>query len=434
MRRIRCLIGMTIMCILFAGCMTDSIELDNQLYTLVLGIDIGADNRVRVTFLYPVYKSNGGSGSEISGGGEKEEGKKEKGGAIIDTIEAATILDAINLINTSVPRRISMVHTKVVVFSETAAKRGIAEFLETIERYRETRGSMRVIICKGRSEEFIEGFISKTDESIAKTIELSFLKDVSKGYFITQTFHDFYEGVHSPYRQASAVYAGINDFENLKPLEEDANSPLRTHYDISPGELPRTGQRKIEMLGTAVFNGPYMVGSLNYYETMFLSMITGEFRNGNFSVEDKSFPGRAIPLDIRLGRKPKISAQYVNDIPVIAVKLSVEADISAIQSRIKYENLERLAELENQIEFLMETGMKKTITKAQYNFGADIFDFGHHIAKHFATIQEFEEYNWPSRFKESQVNVEANVNIRRTGRMFETSPRRIGKITGKLGE
>ncbi len=416
-----------------AGSTRDSIEIDEQVYAIMMGVDKGVENRIRVTVQYPVYKGGGGSEEAGGGGMEKGEGNSGEGdvsgkvdNTVVCTVEAPSVLEAIDLLNTFTSRRISLVHLKEIVFSEEFAREGIVPYLEPITRFRETRRTMLVAVCRGRAEEYVLQNRTLIGESISKSMELMASQHENTGYFPHATFFDFYRHSVSTYAQPYMAYIGLNDFEQLKPLSE-AESPLNTQRDLLPGEIPRTGDVKRELLGTAVFNGDKMVGILNGYETRYFLMVTGQFKRGMFSLEDANMPGRVIPVDLRLARRPKIKVTFDNDIPVIDIDIHVEADLGAIQSRIHYEDLNKIHELNDMIKNMVENGIRKVIDKTQREFGVDIFGFGYHASRHFFTIDEFEQYDWLTRYKDATVNIHVGANVRRTGLLTESSPIRYSK-------
>jgi len=376
------------------------VEIDEQIYPLVIGADIGVNNKVRLTLQYPSYKgaSQGTMGGEKGGGGgSTESGVGETGevdGTVVTTIEASTILEGVNLLNTAIARTISLTHAKMLVFSEEFARKGVGEYLAPMMRYRETRRIMHVVVCRGKAEDFIKTNKSTIGASATKSIELMATQSVNSGLFSRETFIDFYDGMISTYRNSIAAYAGVNEFNNLDESNKKTNPPLETLYDFRPGELPRRGAAKREFFGTAVFKGDKMVGYLNSHETRYHQMITGQLERAIVSVEDINEPGTAIILDERMARKPIIKVRFENEKPIVDVKLSIEADLGAIQSRINYDSLERIDELNKLLEKRIGNGVKETIKKAQKEFKSDIFGFGYKAAGHFNTIQEWQAYNW----------------------------------------
>ena len=57
--------------------------------------------------------------------------------------------------------------------------------------------------------------------------------------------------------------------------------------------------------------------------------------------------------------------------------------------------------LENALERFIKTELNKILEKTQ-ELNCDIFYFGHTAVKHFATIQEWEAYDWNSHYKDAK--------------------------------
>lgn len=402
----------------------DAIEPDEEVYTVVIGMDKGVNNKVKFTIQFPSYKEGGGSkkGGSGSGGGGTEGDTGEVTGTIITSVEAATALEGLNLINTSIPRRISLMHAKILVISEEMAKEGIGPYVSVLIRHREVRRVMRIVICKGTAEEFVKQNKNIIGTSVSKGIELMFTQAKTSGYFPDTLLHDFYFDLISPYGQPHAIYAGVNDFKKLDESLNSGKSPLKTELDMEPGTIPRIGGAKREFFGTAVFDGDKMVGHLDSFETRCFLIVTNQLKRATMTIEDKHKPGDAIVLDIRPGRKPIIKIVFENGMPVINVNLNIEADIFGIQSRINYGRINLIDDLNNQLKIYLEDGIKRTIEKTQKEWNCDIFNFGFKAAGYFSTIEEFEKYNWLKHYRDAKMNVYVNANVRRTGMTFGSIP------------
>lgn len=407
--------------ILLSGCY-DAMEIDDEAYALVVGIDKGVNNKVMLTILYPAYRSSAGSeeGSKNGMGGQK--GANTLSGSNIDTIEASTILEGIDMYGMAITHRVSLMHTKMILFSEDFAKEGIGNYLAPITRFRETRRTMHVAVVKGKAKDFIKENMTNIGESLVKAIELITTQSKNTAFFPEARFNEFYRCILSPYESAIAIYGGVNDFGKLPDSTLNNSSPLLIDNGYLPGEIPREGGSKREFAGTAVFNGDKMVGKLDSVETRYYLLMMGKYRRGVMTINDKEKPGSAIAIDIRMGRSPQVSSRFENGKPVIDVKLKIEGDIQSIQSRIFYEKLTMLSDLNNQIKVNLQNGIQKLIEKTQKEFKTDIFGFGHKVVDHFSTIQEWQKYNWLSHYPEAEVNVDIEVNVRRTGLMIYSAP------------
>ncbi len=432
MRKISKVIILAILFVyILTGCTPDSKNIDDQVYAIMVGIDKGVENKIRLTVQFPTYKGGGDGGSPAArgGGGGKEE--KESGqvdGTIVTTVECSTVLEGINLLSTSTTRHISLVHCKGIIFSEELAYQGINYYMSDFARFRETRRIASVGVCRGKAEDYIMENKTPIGENISKSIELAFAQSQSSGLFPKVT--KFYKDTISPYSQPYTLYVGLNNFKNLKK-EINGEPPLKTEEQFYPGEVPKKGDIKQEMVGTAVFNGDKLVGTLNADETRYFMMVINQFKHGIMTVEDKKYPGMAIPFDLRPGRKPDIKVRFDKSTPVIDIKLNIEADIVGIQSGMHYESIDKINELNELLKGSIEDGVTKTVEKVQKQMGTDIFGFGYYAAGKFLTIDDFEKYNWLSHFIDAKININVNTNIRRTGLMAESMPVRYRNKTAK---
>jgi spore germination protein KC len=406
---------------ILSGCY-DAMEIDDDLYPIILGVDIGKQNMVRNTIQYPNYKSDSGSGGASAGG--KMNGGTEKNvseGNNIESIESPTVLEGLYMFSMTLSRRVSLMHTKLLIISEEFAKLGIQGYMAGFERFRETRTTMSLLISKGRAEDFIMENKTNIGTSLSKSVELLLGQTSITGFFPRVRFFDFYKDMLSTYRQPVALYGGVNQLNNIDGIS-DKTKVIEAGKGYLPGEIPRKGTSKVEIAGISVFNGGKMVGALDSYETTYYMMLTGEYKKGRVSIQDKYDPTKAIVFDMHTSRKPKVKASMQDGKPVIDLNIKLEAEIYVIQSRIDYEELPLTQDAKKQIEDFLSKGMKATIKKTQEEFHTDIFGFGEWMAGNFFTIEDWESYNWLAHYPEAAVNLNLSVDIRRTGLIFNSAP------------
>jgi spore germination protein KC len=397
---------------LLSGCF-DSREIDDEVYAISVGVDKGLEGRLRLTIQYPTYKGPGGA--EGSGGSTGDENKKAQSNSLIHTIEAPTMLEAIDMLSASISRRVSLIHAKWVIFSEEYAREGIEGYIAGLERYKETRPSMSVVVVRGTAEEFITENESSIGGSLSKSVELLLTQSRFTGIFPMVEFMDFHTAMISPYKCPIALYGGINDFDF-----EDNAAKLDGRKGFIPGEIPRSSVTKREIAGMAVFHTGRMVGYLDAYETAAYLMIKGQYKSGMMSVPDKKEPGKNIIFDVHKSRPTRIKAYFKDGKPTIDVIVDLEAEIYAIQGETKYEKLDLTRELENQIRAFLLDSIKHTIKKTQEELKADIFGFGENMAGNFFTIEEWESFDWFSQYPDAEINPSLKLKIRRTGTIFQS--------------
>ncbi len=403
----------------FTACF-DAREVDDEVYALVLGIDKGTSNKVRLTIQYPTYKSGGGNeGQEKNKGGMGN--SNETAGANIHTIEAKSPLEALDMYGMATSRRVSLMHLKNVIISEDLAREGLQDYLAPMARYREARRIVDIAVVKGTAQKYIQENKPTIGESLSKATELMAVQANNTSFFPRVTFFDFYRGMLSTYNQSYTAYTGINEFKELTEERAPIEAAMNGDDGFTPGTLPRSGVAKNEFVGTALFSADKMVGYLNSEETRYFLMIIGKFKKGIIEIKDVNAPEKVIPMDFRPSRKPVVKASFKKGKPVIDLKLEMEADIGAIPSRNNYEDKNNIEKLNEHAGKYIQEKVTDVVTKVKNQYRTDVLGFGEKVAGYFPTIQEWEKYDWLKHFPETKVNIEVNVNIRRTGTMIKSS-------------
>jgi len=402
-----------------AGCF-DSREIGDYAYVTALGIDKGISDTFRLTFQIPKFGQSGGSSAENEGGGEEDGGKNED--MEIITLDASSLLSAVSITNSNLSKDLNFMHLKLIVISEDLAKSDmLEESIAPLIRYRHIRRTTNIIVSKEKAEEFIKELQPYPGELITTTLEELFEKSKQVGYFFNSTLNDVYCEIKSPYHALLVTYGSVNKEDNLKSEGDVFKGELNIPGNYYAGEVPRKGGPKIELFGTAVFDGAKMTGKITGFETQMLQLVRGGLNFGPFSIPDPERPDVVIPLDITEFEKRDIKIDLSGEKPKIQVKLKLEGDIVSIQSGIDYEKPERLPVVEDAFEKYLVKGIKDTFEKCK-EMKADVFNFGTTAAMQFWTIPEWEEYNWLDKFTQSELEVEVDFTVRRTGKLLQSKP------------
>jgi spore germination protein KC len=407
------------------GCY-DRREADEMAYVMAIGFDKGVTDKLRLTLQVVTFKggkSLGSSGGTPSGPGDNgDQGKGEADGTVVFTIDCPSFFTGLNMANIVTARQLNLMHAKLLVFSEEMARSNeIEKYLAAMVRYREIRRIMHFVITKGKAEDILKENKPLVGKNPSKTMQLLGHQSFT-GFFPRVRLFAFYNNLKSNMEQPIAILANVNALKNLEEPGQGAPPKSANGGEYLPGELPRKGGVKREFFGAAVFRGARMVGELNGSEARILGMVTGEFQRGFFTIQDPLAPDYVVPLDIHLARKPKIKVTIQGDSPEIYVRLRLEGDMLAVQSRINYESPQLKPTLEQAFEQEIKNQLDSLIAKCQHEFQADIFGFGRSAVYHFPTIETWEKYNWLNKFSQAKVHTEIDFIIRRTGMMLKSSP------------
>ena len=406
------LLSVILLALALAGCW-GSRETDDLAYVLVVGFDKGPDRNVIVTFQIANPIATAGTATGSGGGGG---GGQSNEPLITTSIVQRLPLAAFNLANVERSREISLLHTAAYVFSEELAREGIGQYLLPVNRFRETRGTALVLICRGKARDFIEKHKPKLEASPAKLYQHLIGLNRVHGLSVTTQYSKFYSQLKSGSVQPTAPLAAISE----KAVTAGKPQPDRLG-DYLAGNLP-SNKGEAQFLGAAVFRGDKMVGAITGDETRYLNMLTGNIVRSFIAVRDPKSDQDALGITLRQARKPVVKVRFTPERPVIDVEVFVEPDISGLGSGINYESVELKPVLEKKLKDLFEQRCRQLVAKSQEEYRSDIFSFGHEAKKQFLTVQEWRDFNWSEAYPRAEVNVKVNVKVRRTGLMVKTSP------------
>lgn len=404
------------LCGLMTGCF-DKREIDELGYVIALGIDKGKTNYLKLTFQIAKPQAEGGGG----GGGEEPPYSTV-------TVESPTLYAGINMVNTFTSKQINMSHNKVVVFSSELAQQGLEPYLHALLRGREFRPSMYMVVSRNSAEEYLKGVKPDLVLNPSKYYELTFQSYSYTGLIPNAQFHDFYKYSESLYRDPVAILGGVGKFKSSDEFNVDKSTfrekgrEFPVGGDFYAGDVTKAGGVDSENMGFAVFNGDKMVGEMDGTDSKYLLMATGEYGHAYWTINDPKKKDMFILLDIKQSRRPHHKVNLVDGKPRIDVKITLEADILSIQSTIDYEQGELTNFLEEYVEKHISKEMKAFLEKTSKEFNSDVCGFGSYAKKYFLTWEDWERYNWKSKYKDSTFSVDMHFKLRRPGLILKTLP------------
>ncbi|HHY06853.1 MAG TPA: Ger(x)C family spore germination protein [Clostridia bacterium] len=388
-------------------------ETDEMGYILVMGIDKGEENIVKVTFQLAVPQP-------LEGGGEKEAATE------IIEVEAASLFGAQQLLNTFVSKHLTLIHNTAVIVSEEIAREGLSKYINPLVRSRELRRTNFLLVVKGKAGEFIEqnkGLVFEKYPS--RQLDILMASADLTGIILESDIHMFYQGLKSPGQQPTLALVGVQRSKEEQDKEASSRSneeKIKAEAAYLPGEIPRKGGNKIDLIGQAVFKDDQLVGFLNGEETRYYKMLTGKFKKSIFSFsEPEEADNDLIVMEIKKACHPEIKIRADDFKTVIEVNLFLDGEIMSIQSGKNYEKGTLEKELEKHISNLISQEITQLIKKTQEEYASDIFGFGEYTRGFFWTWQDWVDYAWLEKYPFCEVKVQTYFDIRRTGMMSKTA-------------
>lgn len=409
--KLRMLICCLVLTFLVTGCWGRR-ETDELAYILALGIDRGQESVVRVTFQIAIPKALAG-GSK--GGGEQA--------TEVITVEAASLFGALQLANSFISRELTFLHNEMVVVSAEIAQEGLDKYINPLIRSREIRRNVTIMVTQDSAAEFLKINKPVLEKNPVQQFEVLLNAENYTGSIIDITLNEFNKRVKSPGSNPVLTLAGVNkEGKKQTIVKKDFAESVRTEMDYLPGEVPREGANKIDIIGLAAFRADKLVGYLSGMETRFYQLAAGTFKSAIFSLPDLSHQEDVIVVKVKRGRSPETKVEVSGDKPRITVRIILEGEILSIQSGLNYEAGQKEKELEQYIENFITQEVTKVIKKTQLEFKSDIIGFGEETRRSFWTWQDWVNYKWQEKYPEAEIVVETNLDIRRTGLVLRTEP------------
>lgn len=403
------------MMLLLTGCF-DKREIDELAYPMAMGLDIGEANKLRLTLQLAAPLSIGAGGGGDGGG---------KGGgsesASIITVDTPSIFSGLNLINNIISKEITMSHAQVILISRRLAEQGISEYLHAVQRGREFRPDIFIMVSNDPPDEYFRNVKPTLESSPEKYYELMLGKNFTSFYPNTR-LHEFYYNNESKEIQPVAILTSLSKYSSIDQLKDSGkdkdNGEIRLEGEYEAGDIPIVADQKNEVMGAAVFKKGKMVGTLNGKESECQQMVTGDFRYSYVTIPDPYDKNLIIVMDILQRKKPVIKVDLVNGQAKVRISIDLEGDFTSIQSGRNYEDQPQI--IEEKFEEIQEKEVLALLEKTRDEFDSDIFGIGRYMVRKFTTWDKWEKYNWFDQYKDTDFEVDVNMQIRRTGQMIKT--------------
>lgn len=388
----------------------DREEIDNITYIIALGIDKGKKENLRLTMQY--FTIN-----------EKSEGNVGNEETTSICIEASSIINAVNMVNNSIDRKLSFSHTKLIVISEELARTGnLKTILKPIENSREFRPNIYMAVSKQSAEKYLKTIEKLKKSNIARYYRLMFSSYEYSGYYMASPKDDFYYKLCDNDVGAYAPYIAVNelekdeDIEKLIDAKEGSKKDVVRNGDFLAGDIPEKGKEtKVQIMGIAVFNKDKMVGVMEGEEVTHFLMVIDEFKRSIYTIKDPIKKNNNINISLHKNNNPNIHVSFKDGKPKIRVDISLSGEYVYFESDVNYNNREKNAILVNYIQTAMATRTKELLNKTAREYKSDICLFAKQARKKYLTWQEWEKYNWRKKYEDAEFDVNVDVKIKMRG-------------------
>ncbi|HWI62359.1 MAG TPA: Ger(x)C family spore germination protein [Symbiobacteriaceae bacterium] len=386
--------------LLITGCW-DRTELEDRAYVMLLGIDTGETSSLAVTAMLALTPSL----TPSIMGGIVQPGRRMA--SALMTVEAETVTQAMQILNGMTSRRVDLRQVRAALFGEALARQGIAEVVSELIRSPDARETMLVSLAQGRAETVLRTIKPVSEINPARMVEgigmqakyLHLAPPVRLHQFATRMS----VGGIDPVLPVLAV--------NTNPLGDGGEAPAPS---AGPGELKRVSENPIDFVGTAIFRGDELTGTLTIDETQMLLALRGEMGKAYFSVFDPVQTSRQASLRLHQENLPQYRTAMIGNRPAVTVRILFEGEVLASPTGIDYSQEADRKRLERSIATYTERTIQQLVGKLTV-WEADPVGFGLKFRRQFSTTPAWDAFSWPDRVSTMAVKVTVDARVRRYG-------------------
>jgi len=385
-------IFLCILSILFISGCWDSNELQDFSIISGIGIDKGGDdpeNRFRTTvqIINPSIVSGGQQGGSV-----------QSSPVTTYSETGSTLKEALRKISNEAPAELFFPHIQIMLIGEELAKEGIDELFDVVERDPKFRVLFPVLIVKGHTAEDALKVSTSLRPIPSAKIEgsLQSSKEIWGEYPSTRA-----DQAIMKLGEGSAAITGIEINGDVEKGNQTANM-----QEISQST-------KLEIKGLAIIREGKLEKWLEGDPARGVVWVNNEMEE---TVMNLDCPEKKDAIAIDIGRAESIiKAKVKKGKPVITIRLNAEGAVSETHCSMELDKDETIKELEKQLRNEIKEEMQAAIKTLQEE-KSDVFGFGEYINIEDKNYWKSIKDKWEEEiFPESEVNIEVNATIRRTG-------------------
>jgi spore germination protein KC len=335
---------------------------------------------VSVQIINPVMSMNKGSSSDNP--------------VIIASAKGKTVYDAIHAFAKIIPRQLFFAHTNIIVFGDAAARQGLQDVHDLLQRNPQFRRSSWVVVTPQMAKDLLESTL-----------------DLQKYSAIGMREMMQHDNQGAPLKKAQR-----KDF--MSDLTGISASAVGITMKLKQSEGDKE-KKKVEVGGSAIFHKDKLVGYLEDDDNRGLLWITDEMKDGNVSV--KCSAGDEGIVSFRIAKtRSKLQPEDISD----QLKMNIEIDADAMVAEnpcvdVDLSKPDTLHELERELADQIASEITATVRKTQ-SMQSDIFGFGDAFRRRNPNAFQQFSGGWDKHYAAMKVSVHANVQIKLMGMTSET--------------
>ena len=382
LKKISSILIIVIFCaIIFSGYLHEQ-DIDDLAYVIAIGIDVGSNNNLEVTFQISIPSENGSTISSSS----SSSSEKETSDTLNKSVECNTINSGLDLANNIISKRLDLSHCKFIVFSQEIASYGIYEYIYTLENDLELRSNCNIIVSTSDAKEFLDSSNPILENSTAKYYEIITTASKYTGYTSNVTLNSVFTSISDSFGEICTILGHINKEENR--------------------------ESEIVLSGLAVFKGDKMVGTIPVDETIPYLIVTNQLNESTISCYSPFSEDKIMDFHVSVFSKTKHKVSFNKNVPHITTNIYLDATLLSNSDDFNASSPKDISKVEEALSNYIKDEVNSYYEKTSKEFKSDISGLGKYAVYYFPTIEDWKEFDWLNKYEQStfEVNVDVNLN------------------------
>lgn len=281
----------------------------------------------------------------------------------------------------------------MLVFGESAARRGVRDLTNFFHREAGPRETMWVMVAEGEAKKVLESH-SEMEKTSAQSS--GFLARNKAGFAVE--FIDF-----------------------IKDLASWGTNPVAARVRLAhqgeaqgPGMEKKHKHQEVVFAGTAVFKEDRLAGWLDKSETRGLLWLRGEIEDGIITIPSATAPGKKLSFRVTRSKtsvRPSLNGENVG----LDIEISADVDLEEQQSAENILDPQVIKILEENVAADIEKRCRDVLAKARDEYGVDIFRFGEAFHRQYKKEWQTIKHRWNEEFVNAEISLAVKVHLRHMG-------------------
>jgi spore germination protein KC len=369
---------LSIPALLLSGCWGSS-EVNDLAIITAVGLDRTEDRQVELSVkIYLTSPSSTQQPNGLSAPSSQGPGK-----SVVRTVKGMNTADAASKLQQVFTRKVFWGQAEVFLFGEQLAKEGIEEAMDFLTRHPTARERANMFVSSGTAKEVL-----MLDPLIERSIA-----DALKAMAKSQT------GLNITMKELAQMMAGKSGAAVI---------PLANIFPSQESQEPFPF-----INGAAIFKNGKMIGVMDEAATRGILWLRNEVKNSTVSVTPENTEGVVTTYLIR--NRTRLIPHIDGDRWTITVRMDGQDDIVENSTKLDFTDPKHIAQLEAELEEVIQDRVKLALTQAQKELKADIFQFADAFYRKYPRQWKQNKDRWDDIYPNVEVKLEANVRVARPG-------------------